>query len=51
MIAREEKKQKKKKTMRERKVEIGRDNMLMRHTTRILLKRIRMMTGWKCQEI
>ncbi len=45
MIAREKKKQKKKKTMRERKVEISRDNVLMRHTTRIVLKRIRRMTG------
>jgi hypothetical protein len=45
MIAREKKKKRKKKTMRERKVEIGRDDVLMRHTTRILLKRIRMMTG------
>ena len=51
MIVREKKKQKKKKTMRERKVEIGRDDVLIRHTTRILLKRIRTMTGWKCQEI
>ena len=43
--------QKEKKMMRERKLEIGRDNVLMRHTTRILLKRIQTMTGWKCQEI
>ena len=42
--------QKEKKTMRERKVEIGRDNMLMRHTMRIVLKRIRTMTSWRCQE-
>jgi hypothetical protein len=51
MIAWEKKKQKKKKTIRERKVEISRDDVLMRYTTRILLKRIRTMTGWKCQEI
>jgi hypothetical protein len=39
--------------MRERrKVEIGRDDVLMRrHIMRILMKRIRTMTGWKCQEI
>ena len=42
--------QKEKKTMRERKVEIGRDNMLMRITTRILLKIIWTMMSWKCQE-
>jgi hypothetical protein len=34
-----------------RKEEIGRDDVLMRHSTRILLKRIRTKTGWKCQEI
>jgi hypothetical protein len=32
-----------------RKVENGRDNVLMRYTTRIL-KRIRTMTVWRCQE-
>ncbi len=42
--------QKEKKTMRERKVEIGRNDVLMRHTTRILLKRIWTMTSWRCQE-
>jgi hypothetical protein len=34
--------------------EEGRDwqrHVLMRHTMRILLKRIQTMTGWKCQEI
>jgi hypothetical protein len=47
LIAREKKKKRKKKTTGERKVEIGRDDVLMRrHTTRILT-----MTGWKCQEI
>ncbi len=51
MIAREKKKQKKKKMMKERKVKIGRDDVLMRHTTRIPLKRICTMTGSKCQEI
>ncbi len=45
MIARDKKKKRKKKMMRERKVEISRDDVLMRHTTRILLKRIRTMTG------
>ena len=35
----------------EEKVEIGRDDVLMRHSTRILLKRIRMKMGWKCQDI
>ena len=34
-----------------RKEEIGRDDVLMRHSTRILLKRIQTKTGWKCQEI
>jgi hypothetical protein len=42
--------QKEKKTMRERKVEIGRDDVLMRHTMRILLKRIQTMTSCRCQE-
>jgi hypothetical protein len=52
MIAQEKKKKRKRKTTRERKVEIGRDDVLMwRQTTRILLKRVRTMTGWKCQEI
>jgi hypothetical protein len=40
--------QKKKKTMKEREVEIGRDDVLMRFTTRIL-KRIWTMTIWRCQ--
>ena len=34
-----------------RKVEISRDDVIMRHSMRILLKRIRTKTGWKCQEI
>jgi hypothetical protein len=40
---------KEKKTMRERKVENGRDDVLMTYTTRIL-KRICTMTIWRCQE-
>ena len=40
--------QKKKKMMRERSVEIGRDNILMRCLTKIL-KRIWTMTIWRCQ--
>jgi hypothetical protein len=35
--------------MRERKVEIGRDNVLMRYMTRIL-RRIWKLTIWRCQE-
>jgi hypothetical protein len=42
--------QNEKKMTRERKVEIGRGDVLMRHATRILLKRIRTMTSWRCQE-
>jgi hypothetical protein len=43
------KKFKKKKMMRERKIEIGRDDVVMRYTMRIL-KRIWKLTIWRCQE-
>jgi hypothetical protein len=44
-----EKVKNKKRMMRERKVEIGRDNVLMRYMVRIL-KRIRKLTICRCQE-
>ncbi len=46
---RKKKFKKKKMMMRESKLEIGRDNMLMSYTTRIQ-KRIWKLTIWRCQE-